>query len=68
MLFRSNIQGQRYFVQESLLYGDIEILDFGPVTPPRSDKLRSAQQQLQTTWQQLQPARQKPQTAWQQLK
>jgi hypothetical protein len=62
-----NIQGQRYFVQESLLYGDIEILDFGPVTPPASDKLRRARQRLQTTWQQLQPARQKLQTAWQQL-
>jgi len=59
-----NIQGQRYFVQERLLYGDIEIMDSGPVTPP-SDKVRRARQRLQTTWQQLQPARQKLQTAWQ---
>jgi len=62
-----NIQGQRYFVQERLLYGDIEILDFGPVTPPPNDKVRRARQRLQTTWQQLQSARQKLQTAWQQL-
>jgi len=60
-----NIQGQRYFVQESLLNGDIEILDFGPVTPPASDKVRSARQRLQTTWQQLEPTLR---SAWQQFK
>jgi len=63
-----NVQGQRYFVQESLLYGDIEILDFGPVTPPASSTVRNARQRLQLAWQQLQPTWQQLQSAWQQLR
>jgi hypothetical protein len=41
-----NIKGQRYFVQESLLHGDIEIMKFGPRSTPSSSKLRSAWQKL----------------------
>jgi hypothetical protein len=63
-----NVQGQRYFVHESLLYGDIEIIDFGPVASPASSTVKSARQRLQLAWQQLQPARQKLRTAWQQLR
>jgi hypothetical protein len=41
-----NVKGQRYFVHESLLYGDIEIMKFGPRSTPYSSKLRSAWQKL----------------------
>ncbi|HKA54174.1 MAG TPA: hypothetical protein VKJ47_10980 [Candidatus Binatia bacterium] len=68
-----NVNGQRYFVRESLLNGDIEILGSGPVVPPASSTVRSARQQLQPlwpklrlVWQQLQSIRQKLQTAWRQ--
>ena len=41
-----NVKGQRYFVQESLLHGDIEIMKFGPRSAPYSSKLRSAWRKL----------------------
>jgi len=41
-----NVQGQRYFVQERLLYGEIEILNFGPLSPPSRSKLWAAWQQF----------------------
>lgn len=62
-----NVQGQRYFVRESLLNGDIEILGSGPVAPPTSSTVRSTRQRLQMVWQQLQPPWPKLQSAWQQL-
>jgi hypothetical protein len=41
-----NVKGQRYFVQESLLHGDIEIMKFGPRSTPSSSKLWSAWRKL----------------------
>jgi hypothetical protein len=55
-----NIKGQRYVVQERLLYGNIEIVNFGPLTTPQSStlwsawhKLRAAQRKLWPAWQQF---------------
>jgi hypothetical protein len=61
-----NVQGQRYFVRESLLNGDLEILDSGPVATPAFSTVRSAWQKFQSAWQQLQSIIQKLQTAWRQ--
>jgi hypothetical protein len=65
-----NVNGRRYFVQESLLYGDIEIMNSGPVVLSSSSKLLSAPQMLQsvkqklwTTWQQLKLHKRKKATA-----
>src|SRR5262245_6295248 len=41
-----NVEGQRFFVKESLLYGDIEIMNSGSITTPYSSKLWSAWQKL----------------------
>ena len=62
-----NVTGQRYFVHERLLYGDLEILDSGPVTPPAGSTVRSARQRFQLVWQRLQPLGPKLQSAWQRL-
>jgi hypothetical protein len=48
-----NVNGQRYVVQESLLHGEIETLNFGPVTTPYSSKLRAAGQELWRAGQKL---------------
>jgi hypothetical protein len=63
-----NVQGQRYFVRESLLNGDLEILGSGPVATPARSTVRNAWQGLQLAWQQIQPLWPKLQSAWQQLK
>jgi hypothetical protein len=62
-----NVAGQRYFVHERLLYGDLEILDSGPVIPPAGSTVRSARQKFQLVWQRFQPLGPKLQLAWQHL-
>src|SRR5262249_39417167 len=62
-----NVTGQRYFVQERLLYGDIEIVHFGPVTLPAGSTGNRARQKFQQLWQRLQLPGPKLETAWQQL-
>jgi hypothetical protein len=62
-----NVTGQRYFVHERLLYGDLEILDSGPVTLPAGSTGRSARQRFQRAWQHLQPLGPKLQAVWQHL-
>jgi len=56
-----NIKGQHYFVQESLLHGEVEIVNFGPITASSSSTLWSV-------WHKLQMAQQKLWTAWQQFR
>jgi hypothetical protein len=63
-----NVKRQRYFVQESLRHGDIEILNFGPITPPYNSKLQAARQELWTVGQKLWEAWQKLWHTWQQRK
>jgi hypothetical protein len=63
-----NVTGQRYFVQESLLYGDLAIIDSGPVPPPASRTVRQAWPRLPPVWQQLNLSWRKLQSAWPQLK
>jgi hypothetical protein len=62
-----NVSGQRYFVHERLLYGDLKILDSGLVAPPAGRTGSRAWQRLQLVWQRLQPLGPKLQTAWQYL-
>jgi hypothetical protein len=60
-----NVTGQSYFVKESLLNGDIEIINSGPAATPASSKLRAVWQKLQIAWQRLEPTLR---SAWQQFK
>jgi hypothetical protein len=63
-----NVAGQPYCVQERLLYGAMEIVNFGPVGLPRQSTEQRVRQWLERVWQQLQPLGPKLQSAWQQLR
>jgi hypothetical protein len=63
-----NVAGQHYFVQERLLDGAIDIVDFGPVAPSSNRIKQGARQRLGLVWQRLQPLGPRFQAAWQQLR